>query len=533
MNGIRKLFLLAAVAMMLAPLTPAYGATKQYNATLSPTAGGATFTLNNLSSGNSVIKSWTLTAPTGYKITSAATVAPYSGTISPACSVASPCTSIQVNYATGIQPLTLAQVALGITAPTASSCSQSPVWATAAYTGNNVGGQPFQDQGPPTTLANTTGCALEFVTQPGNGQVNTAITSTVGGSIQVRVKDSGGITQTWFNGGITLTSAGPGTGTLTGGGPANAVSGVASFSQLKLSAPGLYALSAAASGFTSTTSNQFTIFAGVLNCQPTPPFEFGDVAGDEDQPGNAAGLRWFWNKDGLSCIPLLYSFNNYILTPDPITGIGNAVQLTWDTTTGQHPAFMYSATFKPEDVDNANKGADSLGPSNYGWPVPRRAFVAFNTVGAPNFVPGLACISNKLPAPYASLQTSIGPDDTVLTVTSPQNVPAGYPTATFPASGQFPIVIGTERMLVTGVAGNQLTVSRRQGGTGLPAVGHDASAYVMSTPLPLDPNSGMQIPICVVKHGWVAEGLNPTTGVPQISWVTTVFDLGDSWIIPR
>src|SRR6185437_15122019 len=98
-----------------------------------------------------------------------------------------------------------------------------------------------------------------------NAKVNTTITSVdgdpAGAPVQVALFDASNSVQTSFTGTVTLTSNGPGTGTLTGG-SVSAVSGVASFPALMLDKTGLYSLMAASPGFTSTNSNAFTIFAG-------------------------------------------------------------------------------------------------------------------------------------------------------------------------------------------------------------------------------------------------------------------------------
>jgi hypothetical protein len=40
----------------------------------------------------------------------------------------------------------------------------------------------------------------------------------------------------------------------------------------------------------------------------------------------------------------------------------------------------------------------------------------------------------------------------------------------------------------------------------------------------------MQVPMCVVNHGWMAAGPNPVTGIPQVRYFTTVYDIGDGWV---
>jgi hypothetical protein len=37
----------------------------------------------------------------------------------------------------------------------------------------------------------------------------------------------------------------------------------------------------------------------------------------------------------------------------------------------------------------------------------------------------------------------------------------------------------------------------------------------------------------VINHGWMAAGSNPATGIPQVRYFTTVYDIGDGWVTIR
>ena len=157
MNGMRNLVGFELAGVLAASALPATAATKQFNLTLSAPSGGiVTATFNNLSSGNSVIKSESLTAPNGYAITSASTVAPFAGVVTTTCSPSFPCSTIQVNYQSGIPGNTSASVLLGISSPANVGCSQSAPWAVFAWTGNNLGGSPFNYVGAAPTTVNLT-----------------------------------------------------------------------------------------------------------------------------------------------------------------------------------------------------------------------------------------------------------------------------------------------------------------------------------------------------------------------------------------
>src|SRR6185437_12231543 len=318
---------------------------------------------------------------------------------------------------------------------------------------------------------------------------------------------------------------------------------------------GTYTIGATATNYSDATSASFKVFNGVLNCNPNPPFKFSDPnvnVTDPSVPGYAAGERGYWNKDGLACVPLLYTFTNSILTPDPITGEDNTVHLAWDTSTSQLPAFTYTMTWKTVDAANPLNPPSNTDTTTYGWPVLKRTtYVAWQTSGdgtvsggsgpLPVYVPALTCASKDLPAPYGSLDAAIDNAQTSIVVDVPPTVPAGYPSATMPVTASpaapFPIVIGTERMSVTGVsvAGGQYTLTVVRGDGMTTKAAHTGGVYVMSTPLPIDTDSTspyylQQVHMCVVNQGWMAVGIDPVTGIPQVDYFTTVYDIGDGFV---
>jgi hypothetical protein len=146
---------------------------------------------------------------------------------------------------------------------------------------------------------------------------------------------------------------------------------------------------------------------------------------------------------------------------------------------------------------------------------------------------------DPLPRPYGVLSNNANQNTATLKVnTSPQN--AVLPTPAVP----FDIVIGTERMQVTDVQGSTWTVVRPTGLT--TAATHPAGAKLMSTPLPLLPDSGFaarvfdgtvggtllspapfpyafggQARMCIV-------GSPLDNGDGTTSW--TIMDLSDGWV---
>ena len=390
-----------------------------------------------------------------------------------------------------------------------------------AFTGNSFGGQPFAYLASLSqpSIGVTNACALRFVPgrTPTGAIVNAIITSTAddpsGPSVQVEEYDSTTNARvTSFTGSVSLTEfafAGSGTGALSGGGAVAAVAGVATFPSLNISATGDYMLQASSGALSSSPSPQFTIFGGELFCGDSLALAFTNPNNlSNTAPGYAAGSRGANNKDGSTCIKVDYTFTNTILIDD-------TVHLKWDTNVQPNAAFIYTMNSRLKPVDGD------------GWTA-RRPNVAWleSPPGTPIFVPGLACLSPGLPAPYGTLTAAIN-DTTQTSITV-------NATATLPGT-PFPIVIGTERLQVSAVSGSTWTVARGQGGT--TAATHFANAPVMSTPLPLIPNDpafiapyavGAQAHMCIASRGWVSSGLD-ASGNPVVEYFTTVIDIGDGW----
>jgi len=527
--------------------------------TAGTSAQGMTATFANPASNGTSFGSLSLTAPSGFTIVSAT---PPSGT----ATVAAGGGSVSVAGIT-LSPGGTFALALSVNVNCSASTGN---WTSVVWTGTPVGSGVQAALDPSSSIQTTVtgGCSFKFLTQPSNALINTAISP----AIVVGLVDSSNNVVTSFSGPVTLTKkSGPGTlsGTL---GPIAAVNGQATFNSVMANTIGDYVITAT-SGTLSVDSNLFTIYGGLLNCSPTPPFTFSDPSvnvTDSSESGYASGSRGYWNKDGMNCVPILYTFTNTILSTDARK---NTVHLAWDTSTQQHPAFTYTMTWQAEDVDNPSN-PDTQGAANYGWPVPRRPYFywlptdASVTIIPAGSVPGLTCVSTDLPAPYGMLDADVAASargtTSTITVDVPPIAPGGYPTSAFPPPGDstlatptlapFPIVIGTERMRVITLAQADtshytLTVVRGDGGTQPAAhLRIDASnmtiynptgqTYVMSTPLPIDanpasPNFNVQVPMCVINQGWMATSSNPVTGIPRVRYFTTVYDIGDGWVTFR
>ena len=124
------------------------------------------------------------------------------------------------------------------------------------FTGANMTGVLSSD----VTLTIGAASRLAFTTQPSNTTAGAAITPAV----KVAILDAQGQLVTTATNAVTLSlSSNPASATLGGTLTANAVNGVATFSNVTLNKAGAgYVLRAAASGLTATTSSSFNVTAG-------------------------------------------------------------------------------------------------------------------------------------------------------------------------------------------------------------------------------------------------------------------------------
>jgi len=143
-----------------------------------------------------------------------------------------------------------------------------------------------------------------------------------------------------------------------------------------------------------------------------------------------------------------------------------------------------------------------------------------------------------LPQPFGVLSNNVNQTSTSIKVnTSPQN--AVLPTPTAP----FDIVIGTERMHVTAAQGSTWTVQRAWGLT--TATTHLAGAKLMSTPLPLLPDStNINFKATLADNTPLLPAPSPYTYSKQAqmcvvgspidnldgTWSTTIMDFSDGWV---
>jgi hypothetical protein len=213
-------------------------------------------------------------------------------------------------------------------------------------------------------------------------------------------------------------------------------------------------------------------------------------------PTYVNGIRGDFNKDGSTCSVLDYTVTNTIPTNDKL-------HFEWNASSTS-AAFLYTLNFVTATT------------------TPQLAWLTDSS--GPVFVDAQPCLStnmpNNLPAPYGTLAQDVNSSKNKIQV----NVTSA-PTIPVP----FPIVIGTERMLVTNTGTNNWSVQRGQGGTH-PAP-HSATARIMSTPLPLLTGPfttaqnhagyivGYQAQMCITSP-------NPTSW-PSLTY--DIIDIGDGW----
>jgi hypothetical protein len=131
--------------------------------------------------------------------------------------------------------------------------------------------------GSTCTVSEDLPCSLKFMSggQPAGttvGQVITAGFGSQGGPVKVEVLDEDGHLVTSSTASIAIAiGSNPGSGSLSGTVIVHASGGIASFSNLSISKPGVgYTLTAASAGMLSATSADFTIWGSLQHCATTP-----------------------------------------------------------------------------------------------------------------------------------------------------------------------------------------------------------------------------------------------------------------------
>lgn len=268
----RRLATLATVVAVAGLVVPsaASAGTKPFSVTVSPStiAAGApaqlSATITDRTSQQS-LGSANLTVPSGLTVSSVTIPGPATATLS--------ASTIALRNL-GLSPGGSATATVNVTSTPCTSGTYT--WAAIAKQSNDFNGPPGNDLtlDPATSSLTTTvsgACSLRFTTEPQDARTGQHITGTdfdpTGPAIGVEVVDGSGARVTSSSAAITtgIGTAG-GAGTLSGTTTVSAASGLASFGDLSIDAPGTYTLSATSPGITSATSDPFVIQQVAVNC---------------------------------------------------------------------------------------------------------------------------------------------------------------------------------------------------------------------------------------------------------------------------
>ncbi len=164
-----------------------------------------------------------------------------------------------------------------LTVTAAAACNGGTYqWGVEAKQSNDFSGTGNDFQLDPASAGNLSGtltgsCSLAFTSEPANTAVGAAITSAFdsqGGPVTVEVLDGSGHLDASSTAAVTIAiGMNPGSGSLSGTTTVDASAGVASFSDLSISATGTgYTLVATSQGITSATSDPFNISGVIQPC---------------------------------------------------------------------------------------------------------------------------------------------------------------------------------------------------------------------------------------------------------------------------
>jgi hypothetical protein len=218
------------------------------------------FTITN-EAGTQSLGSVKITAPSGFVITAAPGAATFTASSALFTSLA-------------VQPAGHTTLSVTATAPCGGT---SYTWGMEVKQSNDFSGPPgndFQlDASNSTPLSGTVigACSLAWSGEPSgtaSGQVISTGFDSSGSPLQVEILDGSGNVVTTSTAPITVGfSSNPGSGSLSGTTTVSASAGVASFSDLSISAPGIgYALLASSSGIAPATSTPFPIYGSIGGC---------------------------------------------------------------------------------------------------------------------------------------------------------------------------------------------------------------------------------------------------------------------------
>ena len=225
-------------------------------------------------------------------------------------------------------------------------------------------------------------------------------------------------------------------------------------------------------------------------------------------------------EDAADCDPFFYFASD--TTGNNVGLAQDLLHFRWDQNANSAAAFLYTIFYADTPPSPMRVGwLDSAGHLAVGPGVDQNAVVPIN---APTCLGGA---NAALPAPLGKLTANIdGLSTTLKAAFTP-------PRPSFP----FPIVVGTERMNVTGPGPNVFSWVVQRGALLTAPASHLQGAFMMSTPLPAIPAGapspyvvGGQAQMCVVD-GTVE--YHQGEGGPVFRYSKQVIDIGDGWVLGR
>ena len=284
----------------------------------------------------------TLNAPAGLKITGVTLPAGRTGAISPSPIPATGVASISItNIAPAVTPAS--PLTLNLTVKVDPMCSGTTVtWGSTVYAGTALSGTTFALAPQPPSQLDTkiaaTACGVTFSPDP----PKTGSTGAALPPLSVLLSGLDG------SGSVTMTS----TCTLSGTTSVAASGGVATFSNLVITAPGGASckLTANAGAYGMATSQSFTVLGGPLSCEPNGTYFYNASSpsgADINTPGYWLIQRGAYNKDGGPCQDVGFMATNSIVVGQQ----NQSVTYNWDTVLQPGASFVHIITWNPEYVD--------------------------------------------------------------------------------------------------------------------------------------------------------------------------------------
>jgi hypothetical protein len=292
-----------AVLISLVLAASAAAATKPYSLVISPgsvSAGTVTLTAKYTNENSTQqLGSSNLTPPSGFTLVSASAPAGSSGSATIAGNV------LQLR-GLAIAPGQSTSVTMSVKTPSATCTASTYTWNVETKQSNDFSGPPGNDltldsANSSLTTAVNSACTLQFGTQPHDALVGQHITGSdynpSGAPVTVKVVDGSGNVVSSYSGPISVSLNTP-TNPLTNPTPAtlggtttrNASSGVASFNDLSVNAPGNgYTLKASGPNASTSTSSSFSIHQQGTVCPSNSTCTTDQKSADQGTPGAIDG----------------------------------------------------------------------------------------------------------------------------------------------------------------------------------------------------------------------------------------------------